>query len=137
MSDRKYRQRGYQDEGRPAPRPDRPQQPRPEREGPRSPRMMAHRTIVRCTRCGQILDPPFGLAATCPKCGSDLHACGQCAAFDPAQRFECAKPIPARIAPKDRRNTCSLFEPRTTIERETGTSGPKDARSAFDDLFKF
>jgi hypothetical protein len=46
--------------------------------------------------------------------------------------------VPARISPKDARNECALFEPRTTVERETGStaSGPSSARQAFDDLFK-
>jgi hypothetical protein len=40
------------------------------------------------------------------------------------------------VAPKDERNQCPLFAARTTIERETGTTGPPSARQAFDDLFK-
>ena len=38
--------------------------------------------------------------------------------------------------PKDERNTCAVFAPRTTVERQTGTPGPTTARQAFDDLFK-
>ena len=65
------------------------------------------------------------------------------------------KPIPVRIVPKDKANTCTLFAPRVTVARE-GTSngaslpaaappaqmGPPaprnadDARNAFDRLFK-
>jgi hypothetical protein len=41
-----------------------------------------------------------------------------------------------RVSPKDVRNTCALFEPRTTVERETKSAAPTSARSAFDDLFK-
>jgi len=51
-----------------------------------------------------------------------------------------------RVAPKDERNLCTMFAPRTTIERQTGSptsssgdaaSGPStSARKAFDDLFK-
>jgi hypothetical protein len=35
-------------------------------------------------------------------------------------------------------NTCTVFEPRKTIERETtaATTTEKDPRSAFDKLFK-
>jgi hypothetical protein len=46
------------------------------------------------------------------------------------------QPIPARVTPKGGRNGCTLFEPRTTVERETTTPRPDDARKAFDDLFK-
>jgi hypothetical protein len=55
--------------------------------------------------------------------------------------------LPARVAPKDERNACALFAPRTTIERQTSTPQSRDtgssspgasnsARQAFDDLFK-
>jgi hypothetical protein len=45
-----------------------------------------------------------------------------------------------RVAPKDVRNDCPHFGPRTTVERQTSSpaaSGPTSARQAFDDLFKF
>jgi hypothetical protein len=64
------------------------------------------------------------------------------------------KPIPVRIAIKDKTNDCSLFTPRVTVARD-GTNGagaappspsinagppaPRnadDARNAFDKLFK-
>jgi hypothetical protein len=57
-------------------------------------------------------------------------------AFDTSAPFECSRPVPARITPKDARNTCDLFEPRTTVERETKSTAPTSARKAFDDLFK-
>ena len=43
-----------------------------------------------------------------------------------------------RVSPKDVRNTCTFYEPRTTVERETksSSSGTPSARKAFDDLFK-
>jgi hypothetical protein len=44
--------------------------------------------------------------------------------------------VPARVSPKDARNACASFEPRTTIERETKSAAPTSARKAFDDLFK-
>jgi hypothetical protein len=60
--------------------------------------------------------------------------------FDTSAPFECHQPIRARVSPKDARNTCQHFEPRTTVERETtSTTSPASASSAkkaFDDLFK-
>jgi len=44
--------------------------------------------------------------------------------------------LAARISPKNKRNTCTLFSPRTTVERETTAPRTDDARKAFDDLFK-
>jgi hypothetical protein len=44
--------------------------------------------------------------------------------------------LTARVAPKDERNLCTFFSPRTTVERQTSTPGPTTAKQAFDDLFK-
>ena len=43
---------------------------------------------------------------------------------------------PNGSVPKNTRNACSFFAPRTTVERETTTPRNNDARKAFDDLFK-
>ena len=59
-----------------------------------------------------------------------------CVSFDTAAPLECQQQIPVRISPKDTRNTCTLFEPLTTVERETKSTAPTSARKAFDDLFK-
>jgi hypothetical protein len=146
MSERKYRQHGYQDEPKsrgpkPSERP--PAQPRaPGRQlqdaaGPKTPNLMASHEVFRCARCGNRLGVPVAADARCSRCGVDLHACIQCVSFDTSARFECSQnALTARVAPKDARNTCPLFSPRTTIERETGTQGPPSARQAFDDLFK-
>ncbi len=144
MSERKYRQRGYQDED---PRERRPQKPReapagpPGRvmqraEGPKTPNLMAAHEVVKCSRCGNRIVSEIGFDARCSRCGSDLHACAQCSFFDPGSRFECMQPITARVAPKDGRNNCTYFAPRTTIERQTGSTAPNSARKAFEDLFR-
>lgn len=148
MSDRKYRQRGYQDDDRD--RGERPKQARPapepgapagarrlSQDGPKTFNMPGYREVVRCAQCGNVGSPEIGLEDRCPRCGTDLHACAQCASFDPGSRFECMQAIPARISPKNARNTCPLFSPRTTVERETTTPKTDSARKAFDDLFNF
>lgn len=146
MSDRKYRQRGYQDEPRdrettrPAgakkPEPRAPGRPLQDASGPRTPNLMGSHEVFRCARCGNRLALPVVPDARCSRCGVDLHSCIQCASFDTSARWECTQSIPARVAPKDERNSCALFAARTTVERMTGTSGPTSARQAFDDLFK-
>ena len=137
MSDRKYRQRGYQeDDRRREQRPKQQQQPKREREGPRSPRMMAFGQKVKCAACGATIQANVSFDATCPKCKADLHTCRQCTFFDPGARFECRKPITARIASKGTRNNCELFAARTVVERETSSGAPTDARQAFANLFK-
>ena len=158
MSDRKYRQRGYQDSGRDqqprqgGPRP--PQAPKPpadrietraekaERralEG-RAPSVPGFAEVMRCARCGNVFSGAIAADSRCKRCGADLRSCAQCESFDAGRRVECAPTLPGRISPKDGRNTCELFSPRVTIERETRSQAqpqaPNSARKAFDDLFK-
>ena len=154
MSDRKYRQRGYQDSDRNRDRDQRPQQPdagkrpppepgapagarRISQDAPKNINMPGFREVVRCATCGNPLASDVGYDTRCPRCGSDLHTCAQCTSFDPGSLFECMQTIPARITPKNAKNGCTLYSPRTTVERETTTPRNDDARKAFDDLFKF
>ena len=142
MSDRKYRHRGYMDSDRESPRskPQSPesktQSPPRDREGPRSPRMMAFSETVKCAACGAKAPAQTAFDTTCTKCRVELHNCRQCNYFDPGAHFECSKPISKRIVNKNARNTCELFAPRTVVERETSSGAPTDARQAFANLFK-
>jgi len=100
------------------------------------------RAVSRCAQCGTVLaglPPDMPTDQKCPKCGFELHSCKQCAYFDPGSRFECMQPVKERIAKKDERNACELYEIRVTREKETSTPAslrPNDARAAFDNLFK-
>jgi hypothetical protein len=157
VSDRKYRQRGYQDSDRDR----RPPQTGPKVPSPppgdgrietradkaerkalegRAPSMPGFHEVMRCARCGNVFTAAISADTRCQRCGADLRTCAQCESFDTGKRFECAQPIPARVSPKDARNTCELFSPRVTIERETHSQaqpqGTSSARKAFDDLFK-
>src|SRR4051794_14384760 len=148
MSERKYRQRGYQDEPRdrrPEQKPQEKKEYAPRGQPPVQPKtfnMPGFRDVVKCARCGAELTAAlaWSAAASCPRCQSDLHSCAQCGHFDTSAAFECLQPIRARVSPKDTRNDCSSFEPRTTVERETKSSAapgsPSSAKKAFDDLFK-
>jgi len=100
--------------------------------------MPGFREVVRCSQCGNPIAPDISSESRCLRCGTDLRACSQCASFDPGSRFECMETsLTARVAPKNVRNTCPFFAPRTTVERETTAPRTDDARKAFDDLFKF
>lgn len=141
MSDRKYRHRGYMDNNSEPQRskPQSPQGPRQaprDREGPRSPKMMAFGEVVKCSSCATKAPAIIVAETACAKCNSDLHTCRQCVYFDPGAHFECSRKITARIVNKTARNTCELFAPRTVVERETSSGAPKDARQAFANLFK-
>lgn len=148
MSDRKYRQRGYQDDDRD--RQPKPEARKPEREpgapagarrisqdGPRTINMPGFRHVVRCSSCGTVVGADVGSESRCARCGVDLRTCAQCESFDPGSRFECMQTIAARVSPKNVRNACTFYSPRTTYERETTAPKPDSARKAFDDLFKF
>jgi len=159
VSDRKYRQRGYQDSGPKRTGP--PSGPKPAAQKPPADRIETRldkaerkamdgrgqnvpgfREVIRCARCGNVTTAVIAADSRCSRCGSDLHACAQCESFDTGRRFECAQTIPVRVTPKDARNTCELFSPRVTVEREThsqvqpGEPAPNSAKKAFDDLFK-
>ena len=161
-ADRKYRQSGYQDsdrsssgerkEGQKAPKPGGPKQLQ-DPAGPRLPRLVQSVTASRCYSCSVALPPGVDFKGACPKCGAALHCCKQCTFFEPSTRFQCTKPIPARIPYKDQVNECELFNPRVTVSRDGAGSGsssgsgakipspavvrtPNDARAAFDNLFK-
>jgi hypothetical protein len=171
--DRKYRQRGYQDSprdfsGNGPRREDRPRQQGPrlplDVTGPRLPRMVQAVAASRCYNCTTMLPEGIDFQSTCPKCNAALHCCKQCVYFEPSTRFQCLKPVPVRISPKDGANTCELFKPKVTVARDgTASPGPgygygngngnasnngvalpsvqeprsaNDARAAFDSLFR-
>jgi len=143
VSDRKYRQRGYQDSG--TERREEPRggaKPAPKRDntfGPRPVQMPGTRLVSRCAQCGTLLQSVTDSPGQCPKCGFELHSCKQCSYFDPSSRFECSQPIPERIPRKDARNECTFYSMSVRVEKETSTPGsarPTDARQAFENLFK-
>src|SRR5215470_19731991 len=129
-SDRKYRQRGYNDNDRPhyenghgpngngnKPKPSGPRPPI-DITGPRLPRLVQTVTASRCFNCSTTLPPGTDFSGTCPKCNAQLHCCKQCTHFEPSTRFQCQKPIPVRIPVKDKANECALFAPRVTVARD-------------------
>ena len=76
MSDRKYRQRGYQDEPRRTraasrqtdrrPSTRAPGRPLQSASGPKTPNLMASHEVFRCARCGNRLALPVELADAAP-----------------------------------------------------------------------
>jgi hypothetical protein len=155
MSDRKYRQHGYQD------REDRPQQaksgPRPKDSmgGPRPMQMPGTREVARCFNCGVVLQALAEPLGNCPKCQAALHSCKMCTHFDTSRQNECRQPVTQRVARKDAENQCQLFQLTLRFERETSTGAPAatstpnpgssgstggsradDARKAFENLLK-
>ena len=134
MSDRKYRQRGYQDE---------PREPRAERDRSRRkpPQERAPGRVLQDERGSEDAEPDGGARSVplralrqsavaagrttlvCSKCGVDLHSCIQCVSFDTSAAGSARENARSRPGsrPKDERNSCALFSPRTTVERQTST----------------
>ena len=139
MSDRKYNQRGYMQSDRESQQhksQSKSQSKPQDREGPRSPRMMAYGEASKCTACGEKAPADIRSDSSCAKCNADLHSCRQCRHFDPGARLECSKTILARIVNKHARNTCELFAARIVVQRQTSSGPPTNARDAFAKLFK-
>jgi len=113
----------------------------PRTEGPRGRGIDLDKPVVfACKACGEKRRDPEEVRfdTTCGKCGADLHSCIQCGFFDTSARFECSKPIPARIPDKKKRNQCSFFASAKSFDLtgSRATATPDDARAAFDRLFK-
>jgi len=141
--DRKYRQRGYQDDDR-----DRSRRPKP----PPRPKGASGRVetrfqlITRCNNCAAEIQVMEQIQTTdkCRNCGTDLHSCRNCLHFDPAARNECIKPVEVRITNKSANNLCAVFEPKVLVEKQGGGAAVASApaakenshRQAFLDLFK-
>jgi len=144
MSDRKYRQRGYQDDGGGGRgrKGGKPQGPPERKEGPRGRGLGAPtESVFRCPNCNALALAPGAedFESICRKCGAPFHACIACAHFDPQATYECRQPIEVRVPKKRAANTCTLFTAKTQVEfaRGEGMEGlhPDDARAAFDKLF--
>lgn len=141
--DRKYKQKGYQEEQK-------EQRPRSKADsgfGSRpSPRIETRFTdIIRCSNCSSAVEVVGSVSFTdqCKKCQADLHSCKNCIFFDPSAHFECKKPIEARVAKKNERNMCMQFQIKVSVEKLQTTpkaprpkEPPSAARQAFDALFK-
>ena len=135
---RKYRQRGYQDDGEREKRP----KPPPRVKGAGGRVETRFHLITRCNNCSAEIqiDGKVQVTEKCRSCGTDLHTCRNCLSFDPSARNECTQPIETRVANKSTNNICTFFEPKTLVEKQgSGAAPPRvenSHRQAFFDLFK-
>ena len=138
----KYRQRGYKDSEREAPRARSPfAPPPPKKDGPRGRGLGSpSESVFRCNACGEKRPPLDEVTpeTVCWRCGAALHSCSNCLHFDTSHRWECrqVERIPARVAKKTAANECPVFTPKTVQEFEKDRDKPSDPRAAFDALFK-
>jgi len=136
--ERKYRQRGYQDD------PDREKRPKPppRQKGAAGRVETRFQLTTRCNNCAAELPISGQIQVTdkCRNCGTDLHTCRNCLNFDPAARNECILPVEVRVTNKSANNLCGQFEPKVLVEKK-GSGAPAQKpvdshRQAFLDLFK-
>ena len=151
MSERKYRQRGTRTTppigrsrgapahgARPAHEPGAPAGARRiSQDGPRNINMPGYREVVRCAQCGYVVGAGDLGGYQVPAVRGRSADLRTVRLVRPGQPLRVHGPITARVSPKNARNTCTLFSPRTTVERETTTPKVDSSRKAFDDLFKF
>ena len=72
------------------------------------------------------------LRRRCPRCGTDLHACAQCASFDPGSRFECMQTDSRREFRQRTRKTAARSSrrgPRSSAKRQRRAPTMRGRRS--------
>lgn len=151
----KYRHRGYRDNER-----DDDREPRRQGSGGGAPHQKAlspeqrsqmrglrvatdreAREVVRCPNCGKNVEStgPIASGSNCPHCRAALHCCRTCMHFDSGARWECSAAIEERVGDKNAGNSCPSFDARLVLDatgKRSGSRGPSDPRSQFENLFK-
>lgn len=92
---------------------------------------------MQCFSCGAPIElasgARVGFRDECDRCGSDLHACRNCAHHDPTAYNACRESSAERVSDPERANRCDYFQPG---EGPRGDDPKPDARAALDALFK-
>lgn len=97
-----------------------------------------------CQQCGrEYAVTPGGVvprAATCEGCHADLHACVQCAHYDPRAYNECHESQAERVDDRRRSNFCDYFKPcagpPTSPEAQRARAREQAGRAKLEGLFK-
>ena len=75
--------------------------------------------FFNCWKCRRKIECPSGSRVgtrdTCPRCGSDLHACLNCQFYDPAKHNQCAENQAEWVRHKEAANYCDYFRPNPTL----------------------
>lgn len=96
---------------------------------------------VECHACRReiplAVGESVGFRDECPGCGSDLHACLNCAHHDPGAYNACREPNAERVLDPERANRCDYFRPsrRTSADGESTTDPRQAAQAALEALF--
>ena len=95
-----------------------------------------------CQSCGTDLSykpsDVVGRIDTCPKCGVDVHACTQCAHYDPKAYNSCREPQAERVDDRAKSNFCDFFrlKPSRPITAGGAADRQSAARAKLEGLFK-
>jgi predicted RNA-binding Zn-ribbon protein involved in translation (DUF1610 family) len=99
--------------------------------------LVAKAAVMKCWKCGTEIDTRerVEFRAACPSCDQALHACKNCAHYDPGYYNQCRETIAERVVDKERANFCELFTPgkvAAPLKNESSAA----ARSGLEALFK-
>ena len=87
-----------------------------------------------CFKCGTIVElEKVSRRDECPRCGTDLRVCLNCAFYAESKANACVEPQVEPVKEKDRANYCDFFRFKETTQKR---SGKADAEKAWNDLFK-
>ena len=93
-----------------------------------------------CFKCGTAIElEKVSRRDECPKCGSDLRICLNCAFYAESKSNACEEPQAEIVKEKDRANYCDFFRFKETAARGSAApqkSGKAEAEKLWNDLFK-
>ena len=78
---------------------------------------------------------PLGRTEECPACGSQLHVCRLCRAFDRGRPKQCREDDAEEVRTKDRANFCDYFKPRPGAFDPARAAAEQAAEDAANALF--
>ncbi len=78
--------------------------------------------------------PSVSFRESCPKCGSDIHVCLNCAFYDQSSHHECRETSAEWVRNKEKANTCEYF--KLNADQRQSKDSKADAMAALDELFK-
>jgi hypothetical protein len=91
-----------------------------------------------CWKCGLEYKLPGspGRSESCPRCGSDLKACLNCASYDPRLAQQCQDDRADPVAEKHLANYCEYFDfiQREFVPPKAGNAREKSARDTLKKL---
>jgi len=94
-----------------------------------------------CFKCGTAIElEKVSRRDECPKCGSDLRICLNCAFYAESKSNACEEPQAEIVKEKDRANYCDFFRFNEKALRDPAAArknpGKAEAERLWNDLFK-